>query len=266
MRYRRTPVFDTLLRTYSIRFEVLGESRLPEKYGDVYQRLTALSSANYEHTAETGSLSKDLADKLADLLCQTPSTSDKYKILRTRILSQLTLGLSQGFQYNQNEAIKYEGPLLGNRSLQKRAPPQYTFGLKQPLGNLIANGRAVESNPFREAPLHFPFLFAHVDAEGDFLAVQDQYAFPILRVLELQRSMQSILGEKRFSTRPMVWTVAICGDTVRIGGGYIKSESDKISYVGYTPFLSSRLTHSRLWAISGKATSWAIATMHLRWC
>jgi hypothetical protein len=246
MGYQRSKAFRTLLQTNSIQCAALRESGLPDQYGDVDQRLRALFSTNYELTAT--SLSKDLADKLADLLCQTPSTLDKYGILRTRIIQgQLMLGLSlQGFEYSQNKAIKYEGPLVGNRSLGMRAPPQYTFGLKddelkKPLENLIANGRTVESNPFRQACLHFPFLFAHADVERDFLAVQDQYAFPILRVLELQRSMQRELGEERFSTGPLVWTIAICGGSVRIGGGYIKSENDKISYVGYLitlPFLS----------------------------
>ena len=251
-RYQQSHAFKKVLEKHSIIFKAFEGSESPQLYSEVFRGLTDLFHTQY--APENDSVST-LANNMATSLVESPLAHGKYKILVGRITDQLNVGLHIGrqgrpFKMNTNQTIRYDEK---NRSLSNRRPPQYTVGLKDDkLERHLGIHRArrscrttFESDPFVTDhfvtnSLHFPFLFVHADPDGNLTAVKDQYAFPVWRLLAIQQALQEELVTKKFSTRPLVWTIAICGTTVRIGGGYIKPEDGKVFSVGYAINLSSR--------------------------
>jgi hypothetical protein len=143
-------------------------------------------------------------------------------------LSSYETGVSLIFEDLVEEVVFLDARL---RELPKKKIPDRIFGLKvtknieEVITEIAASEQGWECTPFGSAanPPIFPFLLLEAKSDSSrngFHDIQTQTAFPIRRILNLQRELQSKMQNAAGGPQPLVWFLGNRGSEWKVYGCY----------------------------------------------
>lgn len=108
----------------------------------------------------------------------------------------------------------------------------------------------LETSPFKQHPLHFPFLVIEAKsgtAQESFADIQTQTALPLQQLLNLQSSLWKYRMSDASGPAPLVWFLAYKGSDWKIYACYMsEGERSRSNYVSHCIFMVQRYSKAHV--------------------